>query len=176
MEALAVALGQQLGAATTAGNAAMLPLFRDQLALFRRAYGDDHPRVANTLFNLGDVLAHLGRDREAVAALEQSVAIYRRFASETSIALNAPRAALGQAYVRVGRFADAVATLEPTLALDTGDQPAKQLALAEALWQTGGDRRRAIALAQKAGQLAAADPDQAALVGQAERWVRARSR
>jgi tetratricopeptide (TPR) repeat protein/tRNA A-37 threonylcarbamoyl transferase component Bud32 len=170
LEALAVATGLELGGQSVrAANEAMLPMFRDQLALFRRAYGDSHPRVANTLYNIGDVLSHLGRDDEAIPVLEQSVAMFRQFADDKSTAVNGPRAALGEAYVRAHRYADAVAALEPALGVDTGDEPAKKLALAEALWQTGGDRARAVALATDAQR----DPELAADAGA---WLKRHAR
>jgi eukaryotic-like serine/threonine-protein kinase len=170
MEALTVAIGLQLGGTDVeAANLAMLPRFRDQLALFERAYGDVHPRVANTLFNLGDVLAHLGRYDEAIAMLARSVAIYR-VRTDGPSRIDEPLAALGQAYVHVGRFADAVAALEPVLAVDDAGDPARnQLAFAEALWQIGRDRRRAVAIAREAQHRAGVGSP---LSAEAERWLR----
>jgi tetratricopeptide (TPR) repeat protein len=120
---------------------------------------------------VGDVLSHLKRYDEAVPVLERSVAIYRQFAADKSNALNGPRSALGQAYVRVGRFADAVAALEPALAVDTGDEAQKRLALAQALWETGGDRRRAMTLAREAQALMTADASLTELRAEAETWL-----
>lgn len=99
------------------------------------------------------------------------MAIYRHFVDDQSNALNGPRAALGQAYVRVGRFADAVAALEPALAVDTGDEAPNKLALAQALWETGGDRRRAVTLAREALALMTADASLTELRAEAERWL-----
>jgi serine/threonine protein kinase len=174
LEALAVAVGAELGGADSpAANEAMLPMFREQLALFEQAYGESHPRVGNVLFNIGDVLAHLHRDAEAILAFERSVAIYRRFADPTSNDLNQPLAELGETYVRVGRFADAVAPLEASLPVDTGDDARKRLSLAEALWESHGDRRRAVVLGRDARRLADKAPALAALRAEADDWLRA---
>jgi serine/threonine protein kinase len=177
LEALAVAVGAELGGAdSAAANEAMLPMFREQLALFEHAYGESHPRVANVLYNIGDVLAHLHRDAEAIPMFERSVAIYRKFADPTSNDLNQPLAELGETYARVGRFADAVAALEPSLPVDTGDETRKKLSLAEALWETGGDRKRAVALARDALRLIDKDTTLAPLRGEADDWLRAHAR
>jgi tetratricopeptide (TPR) repeat protein len=172
LEALAVAVGAELGGANSpAANEAMLPMFRDQLVLFEHAYGESHPRVANALFNIGDVLAHLHRDAEAIPMFERSVAIYRKFADATSNDLNQPLAELGETFVRVGRFADAVAPLEASLPVETGDEARKKLSLAEALWETHGDRTRAMTLARDAQRVIAKDAALASLRGEADAWV-----
>jgi serine/threonine protein kinase len=174
LEALAVAVYKQLGGSTKpAASEATLPMFREQVALFERAYGDSHPRVANALYNVGDTLCNLGRYPEAVPVLERSVAIFRGAFDEKSVQLAGPRVTLGEAYVHLGRYADAVAVLEPTLPVDTGDEPEKRFALAQALWQSGGDRQRALDLGREALRLSATDAALAGLHGQVERWLSA---
>jgi Flp pilus assembly protein TadD len=101
------------------------------------------------------------------------VAIYR-VRTDGPSRIDEPLAALGQAYVHVGRFADAVAALEPVLAVDDAGDPARnQLAFAEALWQIGRDRRRAVAIAREAQQRAGAGSP---LRAEAERWLRSHPR
>jgi tetratricopeptide (TPR) repeat protein len=156
-----------------AANEAMLPMFQEQLRLFEHAYGRSHPRVGNVLFNLGDVFAHLHRDAEAIPMFERSVAIYRQFADAKSNDLNQPLAELGEAYVRVGRFADALPLLETSLPVETGDEARKRLSLAQALWETHGDRTRAVALAREAKRLNDKDPVLGRLGSDADDWLRA---
>lgn len=58
-------------------DADALPLLLESLALRRKAFGDEHGLVGDTLRLLGEVQAGLGRDGEALSSLQQAQALTR---------------------------------------------------------------------------------------------------
>jgi serine/threonine-protein kinase len=126
------------------------PLFERAVAIQTRTMGPDHPNVAFALVGLGRAEVALGRLDEARAALERAQAI-REKAGPDHPDLAEPLLGLGELHLARRRPADALPPLERALRLhNRGQEASIRLTLAEALWQSGGDRARARALAGEA--------------------------
>jgi eukaryotic-like serine/threonine-protein kinase len=130
--------------------------FRRAAAIKEKSLGPWHPSLAITLGNLGDSLRQAGRFDEAQAVLERAVAIKEKALGAKHPSLAFPLTALGNLHVAAKRPARALAPLERALALrqanacDKLDLAETEVALAHALAETGGDRKRARALATEA--------------------------
>jgi tetratricopeptide (TPR) repeat protein len=126
------------------------------VADLRHELGDEHPIVGVDLSNEGEILVQLGRQAEARAAFERALAIEERSYGKDSANLGYPLTGLGESYLRDHQPTAAVAPLQRALAIRQARESDKSLladtsfALARALWDGGGDRRRALALAEQA--------------------------
>jgi len=135
--------------------AVALDLFQRVLAIDEKALSADHPDLALTLDHVGGALAKLHRCSEAIPLLQRAVAIYDKSAPDSGDRVY-PLTDLGSCLTAIGKPADAIAPLEAALARfareSTRPQPpaTARVALANALWLAGGDRRRARALAEQA--------------------------
>jgi tetratricopeptide (TPR) repeat protein len=130
---------------------------REELAhavvILEAAVGPDHHTLANALDGYGDTLYELGMLDDAIRLHERAHAMWERLQPDH------PRRALsllglGEAHLKAGDRRRAREELELALALprnadDTADAEIR-FALAEALWETHGDRARARALAAEA--------------------------
>jgi tetratricopeptide (TPR) repeat protein/predicted Ser/Thr protein kinase len=134
-----------------------LKAFQDALGVFERAQGPDHPMVAEALRKIGFMAVD---DEPAVAlpAFTRAVAIVEKNSGAEALELTPLLTGLGQAQLSTGDAAGAVKTLERALRIWGERQnyrhllPSAHFALARALWETGGDKARARALAEKARQ------------------------
>ena len=83
------------------------PLFRETMKLRREKLPADHPSLADTLTQLGDLLVDDHRPREAEAFLEEAISIYRKAfpAGHLSTALAEIRS--GICLADLGRFEEA---------------------------------------------------------------------
>ncbi|HET6613944.1 MAG TPA: serine/threonine-protein kinase [Kofleriaceae bacterium] len=125
------------------------------LVMAQKVHGKNHPQVAKVL----DTIGFVELDRNPRAALKpfgRALAIAE--AAPDHNELGSALIGLGLTQLERGRAAIAAATLERGLrqtgpaAVSKSLLPAAQFALAQALWKTGGDRKRAQKLAQSAHQ------------------------
>jgi tetratricopeptide (TPR) repeat protein len=157
-------------------TAEALDRYREALALDERAMGTAHPEVAIRAATLGALLRDRGRCGEAVPLLERAIAIWDA-ASPAHVAVASPLTSLGACRLQAGDAAAAVAPLERALALRERheDHPREtartQRTLAAALWESGGDRVRAVALATAARSALSARPEAAADLADVDAWL-----
>ncbi len=130
--------------------------FEAARALWEATLGPEHPKVASALYNLGHVELRLRRVRPALLHLRRALAV-----REKSLGAEHPRVAqtlglLGEALVVGGQLSEAREPLERAVALSTrvelapAEQARARFALARVLWQSHGERPRALALAREA--------------------------
>lgn len=136
---------------------------------------DARSDLARTWVARGDLQLRRMKWREAAALYERALAIL-----ETAEASDEPRLRaqthLGIAYLRTNRAKQALAVLERADATRIPDLAAvHDLALAEALWASGGDRDRARQLADRAIERFSRSPSYRRELAQAKAW-RARHR
>jgi eukaryotic-like serine/threonine-protein kinase len=162
---------------------------QEAAALFARAVADlsqevgaEHPLVATFLSNQAETLDRMGRHEEARAGYRRALAIEERGYGAESTNLAFPLTGLGLSYLADHHPAAAVAPLErahriravhesdPLLTAET------DFALARALWDSGGDRGRAVRLAEAAEKLYGDKPMFAARTAEIDRWLDARNR
>lgn len=135
--------------------------YDDAIAQFDRAIeiretmqGKDHPGLEQALTQRGTALVRSGREEDGIASIERAIEILEKAHGPDHVRVARPLNSLGQALIELERWADAVAPLERALALRAAD-PAlapvelanTQAALSKALWNSGGDPRRARELA-----------------------------
>jgi serine/threonine-protein kinase len=118
--------------------------FERALPLFEKQFGPSHPNVAAALMGLGRALARLGRHDEARAAIDRARAMIDKDDPQPLVAL----AELALARDKPG---EAVPLLERALDGVGGVIEIEiQLTLADALWRSGKDFKRARELAETA--------------------------
>ncbi|HTE52989.1 MAG TPA: tetratricopeptide repeat protein [Kofleriaceae bacterium] len=148
-------LGQGVFHAHAQDRDAARDCFQRALAVFEKAQGPDHPMVAEALRKIG-YLALDDDPAAARAAFARAIAIFEKTSGSKNPELAPLLAGLGEAELLTGDAAAAVTTLERSLAVWGESKVAAHLipntryALARAVWQSGGDRRRARALAEQA--------------------------
>ena len=135
------------------------PVVRRAVDLFVRLLGGDNAQVAMALTNQSEILTGLGKFEAAHVAIDRALAIWNRRA-ESPLFLSYSLLDLGRLQLAEGRPREARATLERSLDLfgnggvgTLGSAVAKaevELALARALWELPGKRRRAVAQARGA--------------------------
>jgi len=157
---------QQLGRADEA-----LAEFERALAIRERALGPAHPDVATLRANIGTILALQGRTREAEPALRRSLADLEAALGGEHPDLADPLLGLCELGLRTDPAA-ALVVAERALRLRGAAAPAElaaaRFAVARALVASGGDRPRAVELAQAARQaLPPVSPERPAI----ERWL-----
>ncbi|WP_257452788.1 tetratricopeptide repeat protein [Archangium lipolyticum] len=124
--------------------------------LWEATLGPGHPKVASALYNLGQVELRLRRVRPALLHLRRALEV-----REKSLGAEHPRVAqtlalLGEALVEGGQLREAREPLERVVALSTRvelappDLARARFALARVLWQSHGERPRALSLAREA--------------------------
>lgn len=158
-----------------------LALHRRALAIHQAALGPDHADTAVSLANVGDALGGLGRHQEALAAHVRALAALEATHGPDDDWTAAARSGSGRDLLALGRPAEALPHLEravSALATTNADPLAladSRFALARALWETGGDRQRARALARAALEAyAAATVAEAADRAAVAAWLAAR--
>jgi tetratricopeptide (TPR) repeat protein len=143
------------------------------LVVYEKALGADHPRVSIALSNLGEVALVRKQFDDALRVCTRARAI-----DEARLGTNHPDlaydlACLGEARLGLGDARGALPLLERAVELDRpaapDDRARAEFALARALWDAGGDRHRARALAAGAAP-AIRPPSQRPVV---ERWLAA---
>jgi tetratricopeptide (TPR) repeat protein len=157
---------------------AIAPL-RRSLDIATEVYGASHYVIVGQLLALAEAVTATGGAVEARALRVKALAIDAKL-SPTERSYELPvRVSLGEAQLALGDAARAVETLEPALpaagteADDTGATLSRaRFALARALVESGGDRRRARALADEARKEARAQGGSGASdADKIERWI-----
>ncbi len=137
--------------------------YRAAIGVFEQAFGHEHPDVGRALNNLASVQYDSGDYESSLRNYAESLRVCEATLGTDHVGLGYPLTGLGLVHLADGRARDAIAPLERSLALrekddvDPVDRADTQYALARALWDGGGDRARARALAT----LAIAGYDQA---------------
>ena len=157
-------------------------LFARAVADLSQEVGADHPLVATFLSNEAETLDQMGRHEEARAGYRRALAIEERGYGADSSNLAYPLTGLGLSYLADHRPEAAVPPLErahriraaresdPLLVAQT------EFALARALWESGGDRARAVRLAETAEKLYGDKPAFASRTAEIDRWLDSRTR
>ena len=154
--------------------------FDRAIADLAREVGAEHPLVATFISNKGESLDKLGRHEEARAAYRQALSIEERAYGADSTIVAYPLAGLGQSYLAEHLPAAAVAPLERASRIrdlhenDTALVAETSFALARALWESGGDRERALRLAAGAHKAYLRQPAFASRADDVTRWLAAR--
>jgi tetratricopeptide (TPR) repeat protein len=147
------------------------------LAINTARLGPDHPEIADALDTTGHALVGLGRYDEGIARYERAVAVLEKSAGSSHPNVAKHRSALGEALVAAGQAKRALAPLEQALAtrLAPGIAPLElaetRFATARALWDAGGDKKRARTLAEAARDAYARAGSRS--LGDVERWLAA---
>jgi tetratricopeptide (TPR) repeat protein len=155
-------------------NAEAIPLLQGVLEAKTRTFGPDSPMLGPVLANLAGAYLDVGRAADALPLFERALAVWEK-ASATSPRNAFALTGMGQALVALGTADRAVAPLERALSLRQEKaelylRAETELALADALWKSGGDHRRA----RKLAEAAKADDEQAGAAGK-EDLVKARA-
>ena len=136
------------------------------LAILEKSDGPEHPKVAIAHVNLGEAELALKRYGEALPHFRQALAIaQKRLGKEHPVVFHA-LVGIGTCELELGHAAAALTTLEPALlmaeqkSMSADDRGEARFVLARALWDGGGDRGRARALAEHAAGDAQAAHDQ----------------
>ncbi|HYH98712.1 tetratricopeptide repeat protein, partial [Hyalangium sp.] len=118
------------------------------LALRQKVLGPTHPEVANSLSNLATALRRQGRYAEAREKYTRSLALHEKGVGPTHPDLAFPLFGLSRLLLETDKPAEALPLIERALKLAPENMRAEgQFTQAQALWETHGDRERALALA-----------------------------
>ncbi len=129
---------------------------RDALALARKMYGPEHPRVAKSLMRLGRELRDQRRVDEAIATLKEAVAVTEKIFGPEHPDVAEVVNSLGIAQAYAGHYDDARVSYERALATRERvlgpDHPAVAVALINLalLMRRSGETARPIALIERA--------------------------
>jgi tetratricopeptide (TPR) repeat protein len=154
--------------------------FREALARKSAGAGTEgmHPVLVNALIGLANIALARGRPATALPDARSAVTFAEQRISQGHIHRAEALGVLGRTLLALGRASEARPLLERAL---TGEEHSQvpvgpalrattQFALADALWRTGGDRKRAQELAHLAQHTVTTCP-QPKLAGQIERWL-----
>ncbi|MEZ5404323.1 MAG: serine/threonine-protein kinase [Bryobacteraceae bacterium] len=90
-------------------------LSREALDIYRRVYGEGHPRLADPMYNLGEVAIQRGRVAEAESWFRRTLGIHQNYYGEEHPETAASMRALAQAILMQKRFDEAQPLLERSL-------------------------------------------------------------
>nr|QKW94379.1 serine/threonine protein kinase [Stigmatella erecta] len=125
-------------------------------ALWEKALGAEHPKVASVVQNLARVDLEEGRLPAALMGFQRALEMRRKALGREHPKVVVSLTLLGEATRRYQGSKAALVPLEEAVALAEKvelppvDRGKAQFALARALWESGGDRQRALALAREA--------------------------
>jgi tetratricopeptide (TPR) repeat protein len=131
-------------------------LLEATLVTQRRVLGDEHRAVALAVHNLANLRLQRGAHARAMAGFAEAIALMEGSIGPEHPYLAYPLTGLGTARVATGDPEAAIEPLERALALRTAqassadERRETRSALADALWQSGRDRTRAVEVAQEA--------------------------
>ena len=147
----------------------------------RQTLGERHPEVSISMYNLGVSLGNHGRCAEAEAYYDESLDISRDVLGRDHPDVAVTLTGRGDCQIQLGRPGDAVEPLRQAIRIhtDAGSDPNKladsRFTLAQALWDSGGDRTEALELTRAARATWAASPDgYADKLSTVEAWLAAR--
>ena len=137
-----------------------LKQYRRALAIYEQTEGLKHPDTAGAIEGVGRELRCIGgQQREALAQARRAVEAMEGAYGKDHPELASPLSFLGLAQLDVGAPADALATFERTLPLrvkaraQPDDMAETKFGMAQAVWQLGKDKPRALRLAEDARNL-----------------------
>jgi non-specific serine/threonine protein kinase/serine/threonine-protein kinase len=87
-------------------------LYREAVAIRRRALGDNHPLVARALENQSEFLMHAGKVDQTLEVLQQVLAIRQRGLGPESAPVGRTWVALGPVYAKANRFGESETAFE----------------------------------------------------------------
>jgi tetratricopeptide (TPR) repeat protein len=129
----------------------------DRAIAILKKNGDPESEIIGSAQKLrGDSLVALGRGTEAEAAFEAALPIYRRYAGRSNRTVSYPLQGIGDAKLLQGKATEAIPILEETLRIREAHEPfvyavaQTRFSLAQAMWDSGADRKRALRLAHAA--------------------------
>jgi tetratricopeptide (TPR) repeat protein len=93
------------------------PLYRRELDIRRRVYGDDRPETAWAMADLADFFSRTGKGAEAVPLVWQFLAVIRRVYGDHPISANATAFA-GKTLYQAGRLGEAEPLLRDAIAMN----------------------------------------------------------
>jgi tetratricopeptide (TPR) repeat protein/predicted Ser/Thr protein kinase len=140
--------------------------FARALAIYRRLYGDKHADVVSMLNAMGTVRRRQGRFDEAIKLYTQARDTVKQLQQPDSKTMADTLTRLGTALIEQKKPREAVKELEQALAMRVEAKAAPSLSawtkyqLARALWDSAGDRKRALELANESAAEAKSDGDQ----------------
>jgi len=136
----------------------------------RKALGPDDAQQAFFLEALGRVFRELKRYEEARGVLARALALREKVQGPNHPDMASALLELGELHLAQHRPAEAVPLLERALTLTASlDKAAVQFPLAEALWESGGNKPRAVQLASQAQEVWKAH--QHPLYARALKWI-----
>jgi eukaryotic-like serine/threonine-protein kinase len=137
-----------------------LKQYRRSLAIYEKVAGLKHPDTAGAIEGVGRELRCLGgQQREALAYARRAVEAMEGAYGKDHPELASPLSFLGLAQLDAGQPAEALATFERALPLrvkakaQPEDLAETKFGMAQAVWQLGKDKARAIALGEEARDL-----------------------
>jgi serine/threonine-protein kinase len=98
-------------------NAAAYPMARRVLDLDRQSYGERHPRIAEDLSNVGQILEDLGKYAKAEQDERRALDIVRAWYGKDHIETALLSEALAKTLVQEHKYAEAEALLRPALSI-----------------------------------------------------------
>jgi tetratricopeptide (TPR) repeat protein/tRNA A-37 threonylcarbamoyl transferase component Bud32 len=150
-------------------------------AIMRKVFGDEHPRVAQTMSNRALALLDLARYDEALAVQKEALRIREATHGPDHPDVAYTLCGTAEVLVAMGRAKEAVPLAERAVALrekievTPGVMAVAYYIAAQARWEANDDRERAIELAQKAyrahGKATTGDPDRQADIA---KWLEER--
>lgn len=130
------------------------------LAVVKSTLGPDHPEVAWTLSSLGTVFLIQGIHEKALNKFRRALSVFEKALGSKHPAVAGVLASLGVVFVEQGKQDDALEAFERALSLSEKGGSCCSLhhglglfGLAQSLVSTGGDKERAIKLANRAREI-----------------------
>lgn len=124
------------------------------LAIAETALGQRSAEAGEVIADLGELYTLRGRPADGAALYERALPIVEHALGSEHRDLADILLGLGRSYLDLNKADKAASLLERALRLRSDDMPSRsaplRFALARALWESGGDRPRAIALARQA--------------------------
>jgi tetratricopeptide (TPR) repeat protein len=136
-----------------------LPFIERAEAIYRTQPDPDSAQLGRAITNRADALRALGRLPEAVSVYQEAILLLQRTPLQMEGYLAEATVGLGQTELEAGHVRNALGYLEHAFKLVTKiSYPSRgvasvEISLARALWEGGGDRDRALALARAARQV-----------------------
>ena len=152
------------------------------LAIDRAQLGADHPDVGIGLSNLGEIQERAGRLDQALDSYRRALAIKERALGPDHPSLGITLQAIAEVSIERGEAAAALPLAERAVrVLARGGEPlhlaGARFVLAKALWETGRDRRGAVALARRARDGFVAEGEAGRLdLAEVDAWLAGRER
>jgi tetratricopeptide (TPR) repeat protein/predicted Ser/Thr protein kinase len=130
-----------------------LPYLQRALAVRELALGPEHPSLAPSLNNLGNIFALQKKSQEALGYYQRALAMNEKALGPNHPEVARPLLGIGSVYLETHAPGKALAPLERAVSIwegrpgDPVELAQARFELARALWETGGDRKRAKQLA-----------------------------